>query len=135
MRHRSRANLRGVDRTDRHGRGVGAGEGEQGVDEALEAVGLFDGGVELVTVTVVDRLVEALEAKAERSERRAQLVRRVGDEGLLGGDELTQPVRHLVEVAREAPAPRAGRSSSPLERGDLLRRVAPTPLGAGRPGG
>ena len=73
----------------RPGGPLGPGEGEQPVDQARQALHLVASGVE---VLVVDGVVvlQHLQPQAQGGERRAQLVGGVGDELLLGGDELLQ---------------------------------------------
>ena len=52
--------------------------------------------------------VAVLEPEPQRGERRAELVRGVGDEDLLRADELLEPPHHVVEGGARASAPRAG---------------------------
>ena len=68
------------------------GEREQAVDEAGQALDLGDGGID-----VGQPGSSALEPQPQRGERRAQLVDGVGDEVLLGGDELLEARGHPVE--------------------------------------
>ena len=78
-------------------RSVEAGEDQEGLDEATEASGLVHRRLEPGTVFRRDAGAERLEAKPERGERGAQLMRRVGDEVPLRFDELPKPLRHEVE--------------------------------------
>ena len=64
---------------------------------------------------------EVLEPQAQRRQRRAQLVRRVGDELALRAEELLELRHRLVEDARRASAPPAGPSSLGRARVEVAR--------------
>ena len=72
-------------------------------------------------------VLEQLDEAAEAEDRRAQLMRRVGDELLAGAVELGQPALHFVEGPGEL-AELAGRvdrdAAAEVAVGDLAGRVA-----------
>ena len=96
--------------------------------------------------------LEVLESEAQGRERRAQLVRRVGHERLLGVHELLEPAGHVVEGRADLPHLRRsrcpcppGRARSPRprrmaaradvdERADHPLATARRPAGRRRPG-
>ena len=85
-------------------RGVGTGEREQTVDEALQAVDLAVGVTEdlrRLGRVVVDQRGGPLELQAQRRQRRAQLVRRVAGEAPLLVDESGETAGHRVERRRQ----------------------------------
>ena len=91
---------------------------------------------ELGARLVVQLLVgQQLEEAAEREQRRAQLVRRVGDELAARVVERREPLAHAVEGARELPdlvaALVADRLVEPA-RGDPLGSASPAAAAAGR---
>ena len=73
---------------------VGAGQLQEIVDERTQAVGLLDRSVELRQRNGGEATLQVLEAKSQRGQRRAQLVRGVGDERVLGGQQLIEPRSH-----------------------------------------
>ena len=76
---------------------------QQLVDDRREPVDLSRCGIELARTPGPPRetLAEPLERQAQAGERRAQLMRGVGDEVLLDAQQALDPVGHLVEGARQ----------------------------------
>ena len=92
---------------------------EQPVDEACEPGDLVGGGLEVGAVRGRS-LLQILEPEAQGSERSAQLVRGIGDEGPLRADELLEARGHGVELlgertnlGRSGVGRRAGAASRP----------------------
>ena len=81
----------------RLGPAVGAGQHEQAVDEAGQPLGLRDGVLEVGGGVAVGFGLEVLEPQPQPGQRRAELVGRIGDEGLLAPHEVLQPGRGAVE--------------------------------------
>ena len=82
-------------------RRVETGEDQEGLHESTEPCRLAHGRLEPATVCCGDAGAKRFQAKPERSERGAQLMRRVGDEAPLRVDELREPLRGEIEGRRE----------------------------------
>ena len=81
--------------------GLELGEVEHLVDEAREALGFLDDEAEEAVALVrvdVGMVVQDLRERADRGERRAQLVRHGGDEVVLEAVELLQPLVGRLEA-------------------------------------
>ena len=72
-------------------------------------------------------LRQHLDVRAQARDRRAQLVRGVGDELALGGDRALERVEHRVEVLRPARRPRRGSRPRSGARGPRWRRCGARP--------
>ena len=100
---------------------------EQLVDHQREPVELGQRGVELLGDRRVARVgAGRLHAQAQPGQRRAELVRRVGDEVALGAHEPLQPCGHVVERGRERALLRAALdlSRGRRDRPPATRRAA-----------
>ena len=78
--------------------GVGARERQEPVDETREPLDLGERCLEVALPAFVHVPLEVLEAQPERGQRRAQLVRGVGDELLLRVEQCVEPRHRLVEL-------------------------------------
>ena len=79
------------------------------MDQGAEAVGLPDRGVELSLIVRREVAVEVLEAQLQPGERGAQLVRGIGDERALGGEQRVEAVGHRGD--RVGQRPQLGRAA------------------------
>ena len=119
-------------RHESDGAGVEPGQVEQVAGELGQPAHLLAGRLhELGAGLGVEVLLcQQLEEPAEREERRAQLVRGVGDEVLAGAVDLGQPGLHEVERARQPGRARRGTRRRWAGRTCRRRCGSPPPSGA-----
>ena len=117
---------------------LGAGQREHVADQAVELVeAAQQRHGALVPARLVGLTVEQLDLGAQHGERRAQLVRGVGDEVALAPERPLEAIEHVVERVRTArrtsPRPRTGPRRGPTGRPSRPRpRPGPSAAAARR---